>query len=167
MRCSLARRPTWSASPASTPRQAIRWSSLACQIPGSTNAFVVWPLAIATSALVALVFGAIALRTSGLYFIMITLAFAQMLYFVAVSAQAYGGVDGLTLDTVPTLGPIDTGNRQQLYWVVLVALVTVLLLCRRIVEFDDSAWCCAPAASTRRACRPSASRRTAIDSPPS
>jgi len=104
------------------------------QIPGSTNAFVVWPLAIATSALLALVFGAIALRTSGLYFIMITLAFAQMLYFVAVSAQTYGGVDGLTLDTVPTLGPIDTGNRQQLYWVVLVALVAVLLLCRRIVN---------------------------------
>jgi branched-chain amino acid transport system permease protein len=103
-------------------------------IPGSTNAFVVWPLAIATSALLALVFGAIALRTSGLYFIMITLAFAQMLYFVAVSAQAYGGVDGLTLATVPTLGPIDTGNRQQLYWVALVALVMVLLLCRRIVN---------------------------------
>lgn len=103
-------------------------------IPGSTNAFVVWPLAIAASALLALVFGAIALRTSGLYFIMITLAFAQMLYFVAISAQAYGGVDGLTLDTVPTLGPIDTGSRQQLYWVVLVALVAVFLLCRRIVH---------------------------------
>lgn len=103
-------------------------------IPGSTNAFVVWPVAIAVSALLALVIGAIALRTSGLYFIMITLAFAQMLYFIAASAPAYGGADGLTLDVAPTLGPIDTGNRQQLYWVALVALVASYLLCRRIVD---------------------------------
>jgi len=103
-------------------------------VPGSTDALIVWPVAIATSALLALLFGAIALRTSGLYFIMITLAFAQMLYFIAVSAQTYGGVDGLTLDAAPTLGPIDTGNRQQLYWVVLAALVAVFLLCRRIVH---------------------------------
>lgn len=102
-------------------------------IPGSTNALLVWPVAIAVSALLALVFGAIALRTSGLYFIMITLAFAQMLYFVAVSAQAYGGADGLPLETALTLGPLDTGNRQELYYIVLVCLVGVFLLCRRIV----------------------------------
>jgi branched-chain amino acid transport system permease protein len=102
-------------------------------IAGSTDALVVWPIAIAVSALLALVFGAIALRTSGLYFIMITLAFAQMLYFVAVSAQAYGGSDGLTLDTVPTLLGLDTGHRQTLYYLVLASLVGVFLLCRRIV----------------------------------
>ncbi|MDP9995207.1 branched-chain amino acid transport system permease protein [Variovorax boronicumulans] len=101
---------------------------------GSTNALVIWPVAIATSALLALVFGAIALRTSGLYFIMITLAFAQMLYFVAASASGYGGIDGLTLDKAPTLGPLDTGDRQQFYWVVLAALAAAYLLCRRIVE---------------------------------
>lgn len=102
-------------------------------IPGSTDALVVWPIAIAVSALLALVFGSIALRTSGLYFIMITLALAQMLYFVAVSAQAYGGVDGLTLDAVPTLLGLDTGSRQTLYYIVLACLVAVFLLCRRIV----------------------------------
>jgi branched-chain amino acid transport system permease protein len=102
-------------------------------IPGSTDALIVWPVAIAVSALLALAFGAIALRTSGLYFIMITLAFAQMLYFVAVSAQAYGGVDGLTLDAVPTLFGLDTGSRQTLYYIVLACLVGVFLLCRRIV----------------------------------
>lgn len=101
---------------------------------GSINAWLVWPLAITVSALLALVFGAIALRTSGLYFIMITLAFAQMLYFVAASATTYGGVDGLTLDKVPAMGSIDPGNRQQLYWIVLLALTGVLLLCRRIVH---------------------------------
>lgn len=102
-------------------------------IPGSTEALVVWPVAIGVSALVALIFGAIALRTSGLYFIMITLAFAQMLYFVAVSAQAYGGVDGLPLEIAPTFGPLDTGNRKTLYYLVLASLVGVFLLCRRIV----------------------------------
>ena len=102
-------------------------------IPGSTDALVVWPVAIAVAALLALVFGAIALRTSGLYFIMITLAFAQMLYFAAISAQAYGGADGLTLDTVPTLFGLDTGGRQALYYIALVCLVAVFLLCRRIV----------------------------------
>lgn len=127
-------------------------------IPGSTNAFLVWPIAIAASALVALVFGAIALRTSGLYFIMITLAFGQMLYFVAVSAQAYGGVDGLTLDRVPTLGPLDTGNRQVLYYVVLVALVAVYLLCRRIVASRFGL--------VLRASRFNATRLTAVGVPP-
>lgn len=102
-------------------------------LAGSTDALVVWPLAIATSALLALVFGAIALRTSGLYFIMITLAFAQMLYFVAVSAQPYGGADGLPVETPPTLGPLDTGSRQDLYYICLACLVGVFLLCRRIV----------------------------------
>lgn len=127
-------------------------------LPGSTNAFVVWPLAIAVSALLALVFGAIALRTSGLYFIMITLAFAQMLYFVAASAPAYGGIDGLTLETVPMLGPIDTGNRQQLYWVVLVALLAVYLLCRRIVDSRFGL--------VLRASRSNATRLSAVGFPP-
>jgi branched-chain amino acid transport system permease protein len=127
-------------------------------LPGSTNALVVWPLAIAVSALLALVFGAIALRTSGLYFIMITLAFAQMLYFVAASAPAYGGIDGLTLETVPMLGPIDTGNRQQLYWVVLVALLAVYLLCRRIVDSRFGL--------VLRASRSNATRLSAVGVPP-
>jgi len=102
-------------------------------LTGSTNAWIVWPLAIAVSALLAFVFGAIALRTSGLYFIMITLAFAQMLYFVAVSAQPYGGADGLPLETAPTLGPLDTGSRRTLYYIALACMVAVFLLCRRIV----------------------------------
>ena len=55
------------------------------------------PAAIAASALFALVTGAISLRTKGVYFIMITLAFGQMLFFLATSLAAYGGDDGLTL----------------------------------------------------------------------
>jgi len=102
-------------------------------IPGSTDALMVWPIAVAVSALLALIFGSIALRTSGLYFIMITLAFAQMIYFVAVSAQTYGGADGLPIETAPTLGTLNTGNRKELYYIVLVCLVGVYVLIRQIV----------------------------------
>mgnify|MGYP001231111373 CR=1 FL=1 len=64
-------------------------------IPGSQNILVTWPAAILASALVALFVGLISLRTSGIYFIMITLAFAQMIYFFFVSLETYGGDDGL------------------------------------------------------------------------
>jgi len=55
---------------------------------GLASAWIAWPLAMAVSALFALVIGAISLRTQGVYFIMITLAFAQMLYFLVVSLKA-------------------------------------------------------------------------------
>jgi branched-chain amino acid transport system permease protein len=64
-------------------------------IPGSRNILVTWPAAVLVAAAVALVVGSISLRTSGIYFIMITLAFAQMIYFLFVSLEAYGGDDGL------------------------------------------------------------------------
>jgi branched-chain amino acid transport system permease protein len=64
-------------------------------IPGSRNILVTWPAAVLVSATAALAVGAISLRTSGIYFIMITLAFAQMIYFFFVSLEAYGGDDGL------------------------------------------------------------------------
>jgi branched-chain amino acid transport system permease protein len=64
-------------------------------IPGARNILVTWPAAVIVSAAVALIVGSISLRTSGIYFIMITLAFAQMIYFFFVSLEAYGGDDGL------------------------------------------------------------------------
>jgi branched-chain amino acid transport system permease protein len=64
-------------------------------IPGARSILVTWPAAVLVSAAVALVVGSISLRTSGIYFIMITLAFAQMIYFFFVSLEAYGGDDGL------------------------------------------------------------------------
>ena len=64
---------------------------------GLTSAWLAWPLAAVMGALFALLVGAISLRTQGVYFIMITLAFAQMLYYVAVSVKAYGGDDGLAM----------------------------------------------------------------------
>src|SRR6266705_3081603 len=63
---------------------------------GVNSGFLQWPLALAMSALFALVVGALSLRTRGVYFIMITLAFAQMVYYVAAGLDRYGGDDGLT-----------------------------------------------------------------------
>jgi len=66
-------------------------------IDGTTSMWVIWLVAIAVSMLAAMFIGALSLRTRGVYFIMITLAFAQMLYYFAISWPAYGGEDGLSL----------------------------------------------------------------------
>ncbi|SLN68677.1 leucine/isoleucine/valine transporter permease subunit [Roseovarius litorisediminis] len=66
-------------------------------IEGTKFMPVIWLVAVAASALAALVIGALSLRTSGVYFIMITLAFGQMFYFFAISWPAYGGEDGLSI----------------------------------------------------------------------
>ncbi|WP_307690252.1 branched-chain amino acid ABC transporter permease [Variovorax ginsengisoli] len=94
---------------------------------GFASAWLLWPAAAVVAGLVAALIGTVALRTRGVYFIMTTLAFAQMLYFVAVSLRNYGGDDGYTLPARPTLGlGIDLGNETHFYWLVL-ALVALLL----------------------------------------
>src|SRR5262252_4483452 len=64
---------------------------------GVSSGFVQWPLALAVSALFALIVGALCLRTRGVYFIVITLAFSQMIYYIAVGLDRYGADDGLTI----------------------------------------------------------------------
>jgi hypothetical protein len=64
---------------------------------GATDALLIWPVALIMPGLVGLVVGAISLRTSGVSFIMITLAFAQMLFFLAVSLRQYGADDGMSI----------------------------------------------------------------------
>ena len=90
--------------------------------------------AIGASALFALVTGAISLRTSGVYFIMITLAFGQMIFFLMVSLSTYGGDNGMSLPHRSTLfgAPVlrsDTG----LYYVALIALGLAVALLQRVV----------------------------------
>lgn len=103
-------------------------------IHGSENAFIVWPLAIAIAALAALVIGLVSLRTTGIAFIMITLAFAQMLYFVVVALQKYGGEDGLQMTGRSQLSPLDLDDKLTFYYLVLAVFVIVLIVCRRLVE---------------------------------
>jgi branched-chain amino acid transport system permease protein len=102
---------------------------------GIENGFVQWGLAIVASALAALVIGAISLRTSGVYFIMITLAFAQMLYYLGISLETYGGDNGLRLAARSRFGgPIDLSQPTVFYYVVLAILVLFLVVGRRLVE---------------------------------
>jgi branched-chain amino acid transport system permease protein len=80
---------------------------------------------LALSGLAALVTGAISLRTSGIAFIMITLAFAQMGYFLFVSLKNYGGDDGLPIARTSQFGPLDLGSPLAVYGVSFVVLVLV------------------------------------------
>lgn len=104
---------------------------------GVTSVWLAWPIAIGVAALLALVIGAISLRTKGVYFIMITLAFAQMLYYVFVSLKPYGGEDGLSMSERNTLGPGDLLSLQDdwtFYYVVLACLALALFLTGRLVQ---------------------------------
>ncbi|MDH3474935.1 MAG: branched-chain amino acid ABC transporter permease [Rhodospirillales bacterium] len=102
-------------------------------IEGTESALIAWPLAMAASGLLALLIGLVCLRTSGLYFIMITLAFAQMIYFFFISLRAYGGEDGLSLFARSRAGPLDLADDVQFYYLVLVILLVALALQRRLV----------------------------------
>jgi branched-chain amino acid transport system permease protein len=104
------------------------------EIDGTDQALIAWPAAMIVSALVALVIGAISLRTSGLYFIMITLAFAQMLFYFFVSLEGYGGGDGLSLFARSAAGPLDLQDPAQFYYVVLAILLAALFLTTRLSE---------------------------------
>ena len=90
--------------------------------------------ALAISAIVALAIGALSLRTQGVYFIMITLAFGQMLFFLATSLSSYGGDDGMTLPSRSlVLGTNLLASDRVFYYVVLACLALAYLLCRAIV----------------------------------
>lgn len=103
-------------------------------LPALESALVVWPLAAASAALLALLVGAVSLRTSGMYFIMITLAFAQMLYYFFVSLELYGGDDGLSIARRDRFPGLDLANETAFYYVCLLILAVFLLAGRRLVR---------------------------------
>jgi branched-chain amino acid transport system permease protein len=102
---------------------------------GIGSGFVQWPVAVAASAFYALIVGALSLRTRGVYFIMITLAFAQMVYYVAIGLDRYGGDDGLTIYHRSTFGGlVDLNNKALFYYLCLVLLLASIYLVWRIVN---------------------------------
>ena len=101
---------------------------------GVGSGFVQWPAAIAVSALFALVVGALSLRTRGVYFIMITLAFAQMVYYVAIGLDRYGGDDGLTINKRSQFGAIDLNNKTLFYYLCFALLLAGIYLVSRLVN---------------------------------
>lgn len=102
---------------------------------GITNGFVHFGVAIAGAALAALAIGWVSLRTSGVHFIMITLAFSQMIYFLCESLNQFGGDNGLNIpDHSNFAGLIDLDNPTTLYYLAFVCLLVCLLLGSRLVE---------------------------------
>lgn len=102
------------------------------EIGGSDEMLVIWPVAVILSGFVALVIGAISLRTSGVYFIMITLAFAQMIYYFATSWPAYGGEDGLSSALRNSFPGIDTALPFNFFLICYALLIAALYLFARI-----------------------------------
>ncbi len=94
----------------------------------------VWPLAMAFAAMFALVTGLLSLRTRGMHFIMITLAFAQMVYFFFTSLDAYGGSDGLSLYSRNTLPGLDLADDTTFYYLCLGLLLLFLFLMHRLIH---------------------------------
>jgi branched-chain amino acid transport system permease protein len=102
---------------------------------GIPTGFVQWPVALLVSALFALVVGALSLRTRGVYFIMITLAFAQMAYYIVAGLARYGGDDGLTIQKRSQFfQPLNLSNKVQFYYVCLALLFASIYLVWRIVN---------------------------------
>ena len=102
---------------------------------GIYSGFVQWPVALTASALFALIIGALSLRTRGVYFIMITLAFAQMAYYVVAGLARYGGDDGLTIyKRSQFFEPINLSNKTQFYYICLGLLYASIYLVWRIVN---------------------------------
>ena len=101
---------------------------------GVVDAWVAWPTAMVVAGLFALLIGAVSLRTQGVYFIMITLAFAQMMYYLVVSFKAYGGDDGMSLPARSRIGFLDLSNDAHFYYVTLLACVAVLVLIARVLN---------------------------------
>jgi len=103
-------------------------------LSGSENGLFVLPLAILVAAFAALIIGLLCLRTTGMHFIMITLAFAQMLYYFFVSLEKYGGDDGLSLYTRNTVPGLDLSDDMHFYYLCLAALGLFLLFTCRLVN---------------------------------
>ncbi|MEN9314511.1 MAG: hypothetical protein RIS35_904 [Pseudomonadota bacterium] len=100
---------------------------------GVSSAWLVWAAAPVVAGLFAAVIGALSLRTRGVYFLMITLAFAQMLHYLAVSLSVWGGDDGYGLNAPLTLGAgLDTAHPQALFLVVLAVAAGAFALSTRL-----------------------------------
>ena len=101
------------------------------------NGWLQLAVALGASGLFGLLTGLICLRTRGAYFIMITLAFAQMMYFIFVSIEEYGGDDGLVIYARSEMGlGVDLNDDNQLYFLVLACLLAVLGFMHRLIRSD-------------------------------
>jgi branched-chain amino acid transport system permease protein len=103
-------------------------------VPGTNQLLLTLPVTLLVCAMAAALIGALSLRTGGVQFIMITLAFAQMLFFLFVSLKAYGGDDGLIIRRANELPGLDMRNKQVFYYVCLAITVIFFFLLSRLVD---------------------------------
>jgi branched-chain amino acid transport system permease protein len=102
-------------------------------VEGLPSALLGWPLAMSLGALLAFGVGVLSLRTGGVYFIMLTLAFAQMIYYLCVSMKSYGGEEGLNLPARSTLPGLDLKDDISFYFVCLALLALSLFFLKRLI----------------------------------
>jgi branched-chain amino acid transport system permease protein len=100
---------------------------------GVISAWISWPVAVLVGAVLALFIGLVSLRTKGVYFIMITLAFAQMIYYIFVGLKAYGGEDGMSIARRSEIG-IDLASDITFYYVVLALISISLFFVYRLIN---------------------------------
>ncbi len=103
-------------------------------IPGTGQMLITLPLAVLVAGAAAALVGALSLRTGGVQFIMITLAFAQMFFFLVVSLKTYGGEDGIMVRRTNSLPLLNMRDKATLYWVVLAVTAFYYLTMRRLVR---------------------------------
>ena len=101
---------------------------------GVSSGFAHLGAALAVGTAAALLIGLVCLRTSGMAFIMITLAFAQMFYFLAVSLRQYGGDDGMSIGSRSDFGLLSLDHAPVLYYVILALLAAALYVLHRVVH---------------------------------
>ena len=101
---------------------------------GMASGWIQWPAGIAAAALWAALSGALSLRTRGLYFIMITLAFAQLVYYLGAGLEAYGGDDGLNISRSRFAGLLDLRDKVSFYWLCFALLCATLWFCSRFAH---------------------------------
>jgi len=101
---------------------------------GINNAWLQLTVAIFGSAAVAMIIGLICLRTSGIYFIMITLAMTQLLFFLGISLETYGGDDGLPIDRSIFFEAFDLGDEVNLYYLIFAFLLIITFFSWRLIN---------------------------------
>lgn len=101
---------------------------------GVTNGWAHLAAALGVGAIVSIAIGFVCLRSSGVAFIMITLAFAQMFYFLVVSLKTFGGDEGMALAERSNFGLVDLGNNVVLYYVIFGVLVATLFVLHRLIH---------------------------------
>lgn len=119
------------ASHAQSYTPLIEWPFL---IDGTKSMPVIWLVATVASAIAALGIGALSLRTTGVYFIMITLAFGQMFFFFTISWPAYGGEDGLSIYVRNSFAGLNTMDPIVFFAICYGIMLAVLWLVSRIVK---------------------------------